>query len=170
MASSNKNSRIGIYAGTFDPITNGHLDIIKKSLNIVDILHIAIAEDTLKRTLFSSKERLAMVRQEIIDNNLPSDRINIQTFSGLLVNHANLHNVTIIIRGMRTVSDYDYEFQMACINKMLNCNMQTIFIPAAQELQFVSSSFAKEIIKLNGDAKYFLSSKIKTLLANKLKE
>lgn len=161
---------IGIYAGTFDPITTGHLDIIKRSLGFVDLLYVAIAADSLKNALFSIDERIAMIEQEIKDNNISVDRIRIEVFSGLVVNFAKNKSANILIRGLRTFSDFEYEYQMSCINTLLNENIQTIFLPASHELQLVSSKAVKEIIKLDGDTKYFLSENIKKHMTKKLKE
>lgn len=162
--------KIGIYAGTFDPITNGHLDIIKRSVSLVDLLYIAIAADSLKQPLFTLDERVTMINQELESNNIPKNHIEIEVFSGLLVNFAKTKNVSLIIRGLRSISDYEYEYQMACINTLLNNTMHTIFLPASQELQLVSSKAAKEIVKLGGDANYFLSDNIKKQLAIKYKK
>lgn len=170
MVSQENKMKIGVYAGTFDPITNGHINIIKRSLKIVDVLYIAIAADSLKNSLFSIEERVAMINQEIDTYKIPKDNIKLEVFSGLLVNFAKEKNISILIRGLRTVSDFEYEYQMACVNSLLNSEMQTIFLPAEQELQLVSSKFAKEIIKLGGDSKYFLSENVKKQLAKKFKE
>jgi pantetheine-phosphate adenylyltransferase len=160
--------KIAIYPGTFDPITNGHLDIITRSLKIIDKLYIAIAIDSPKLALFSMEERVSMVNQELIDNNL-SDNVKVVTFSGLMVNFAKEISASIVIRGLRVASDFEYEFQMSCINSMLDSNIQTIFLPTDQNLHLVSSSFAKEIAKLNGNTGSFLSEKVKEKLANKYK-
>jgi len=162
--------KTGVYAGTFDPITNGHLNIIKRSLKIVDHLFIAIAADSKKKSTFSLEEKVAIINHEIEENNLPKDKIKIEVFSGLLVNFIKDKNISILIRGLRSMSDFDYEYQMASINNLLNPEIETIFLPAQQEFQLVCSSFAKEIVKLGGDSKNFLSENVKKELAKKYRE
>lgn len=160
--------KTAIYPGTFDPITNGHLDIITRSLKIIDKLYIAIAIDSPKSALFSIEERVAMVKKELIDNKL-NHNVEVVTFSGLMVNFAKEISASIVIRGLRVASDFEYEFQMSCINSMLDSNLQTIFLPSDQNLHLVSSSFAKEITKLNGNTGNFLSKEVKEKLADKYK-
>jgi pantetheine-phosphate adenylyltransferase len=157
--------RIAIYPGTFDPITAGHLDIIKRSMGLVDKLYVAIAEDSAKKVLFSMEERIAMIEQELQDNCIAN--VEVVSFSGLMVNFAKQKNVTISIRGLRVVSDFEYEYQMACMNRMLDENIQTIFLPASPKLQLVSSNLVKEVVKLGGDIGDFLSNKVKKKLEEK---
>ncbi len=151
--------RIGVYAGTFDPITNGHIDIIRRSMQVVDTLIIAAALDTGKAPIFSLEEREALVRDDIATLlSEYADRIEVHAFSGLLVNFAESHNAHMLIRGLRAVSDFEYEFQMACMNRKLSPNMETMFLTASEATHFVSSRFVKQIAKLGGDISGFVSA------------
>lgn len=160
--------RIGVYPGTFDPITVGHLDIIKRSLRLVDKLYVAIAADSSKNALFSLSERMAMVRQEIEDNNIDAADVEVVVFSGLLVNFAKEKQATVSIRGVRALADFEYEFQMSCMNSMLDQELETIFLPASSGLQLVSSKLVKEVMRLGGDVGSFISDKVKARLSNKI--
>jgi pantetheine-phosphate adenylyltransferase len=165
------NQKIAIYPGTFDPLTFGHLDIIKATLQIVDKLIIAVAKDNAKRPLFSLQERAAIIEEEIkIFSPLQQEKIIIKEFEGLLVDFAKKNNATIIIRGLRAVSDFEYEFQMSAMNKKLNPEIQTIFLPAAEAHHFVASRLVKEIARLGGDISKFTSKHVQIVLAQKLLE
>jgi pantetheine-phosphate adenylyltransferase len=157
---------IGIYPGTFDPITAGHLDIIKRSLKLVDKLYIGVAADSSKNALFSLPERVEMIRQEIKASSLDA-RVEVEVFSGLLVKFAKEKKATISIRGVRAIADFEYEFQMSCMNAMLDSNIETIFLPASSGLQLVSSKLVKEVIKLGGDVGDFISERVKSKLIHK---
>jgi pantetheine-phosphate adenylyltransferase len=157
----------GIYPGTFDPVTAGHVDIITRSLKIVDKLYIAIAEDSSKTALFSTDERKEMLLQEIADNGIDSSRIEVVIFSGLMVKFAKKHGIAIAIRGLRAMADFEYEFQMSCMNTRLDSDVQTIFLPASSRLQLVSSKLVKEVVKLGGEVDNFLSDKVKNKLQAK---
>lgn len=155
-------ARTGIYPGTFDPITMGHVDIIKRAVKIVDRLLIAVAVDTAKTPIFSLKERVALVQQDIKDA-LPkeeSDKVEVVGFEGLLVNFAAEHKASIIIRGLRAVSDFEYEFQMAGMNAKLNHDIQTVFLPASEHTHFIASRFVKEIIRLGGAVEGLVSKNV----------
>ena len=151
------NDTIGIYPGAFDPITLGHLDIIKRSLKIVNKIIIAIGGNISKKSLFSLSER-----QELIENDINStfqDHTNIQikTFKGLLTDFAKENNATCIVRGLRLVSDFEYEFQMTGMNYQLNPSLETIFLISSDKKSFISSKLVKEVHKLGGDVSNFVS-------------
>lgn len=149
--------RIGIYPGTFDPITKGHLHIIKRASKMVDLLIVAVAENARKNPLFDNKERLDMVRTDI--ENLPEKYCDIvvKPVDSLLVNFAREEKATCIFRGLRAVSDFDYEFQMTGMNFRLAPDIETVFLMAADKWQFVSASFVKEIHGLGGDISDFVT-------------
>ena len=158
-------SKIGIYPGSFDPITYGHLDIIQRSLNVVDELIIGVSNNKSKDHLISVDDRLELINQSI--QSLPKedlDKIKVEKFDNLLVHYVKSKNASLIIRGLRAVSDFEYEFQLAGMNKKLNSQIETIFLMSDVENQIISSKFVKEIIKLNGDIKKFTTkSTIKAL-------
>lgn len=151
--------KTGIYPGTFDPITVGHRDIITRGLKLVDRLIIAVAEDIPKTPIFSSAERVSLVKKDIAA--LPKkdrDRVEVKAFRGLLVEFAGKQDSAIIIRGLRAISDFEYEFQMACMNSRLNDDIETVFLPASENTHFISSRFVKEIARLKGDISSFVSA------------
>lgn len=153
--------RIGIYPGTFDPVTHGHMDIIQRSLNVVDELVVGIAMDTGKSPFFTPKMRAEMVRTAVAD--LPeslAQRITVKTFSGLLVKFAEQNKASILVRGLRAVSDFEYEFQMAAINSKLNPDMETVFLTASEATHFISSRFIKQICRLGGDISPFVPGNV----------
>jgi pantetheine-phosphate adenylyltransferase len=149
--------RTGIYPGTFDPITVGHMDVIRRALTVVDKLVIAVALDTGKEPLFDIEERGALVRENLKELGTSAIRVEVRTFSGLLVNLAEEEGARILIRGIRAVSDFDYEFQMACMNSRLNPNIETVFLTASESTHFISSRFVKQIARLGGDISTFVS-------------
>ena len=157
--------KIAIYPGTFDPITSGHLDLIIRSLKFVDKLYVAIAADSTKATLFSVDERMALIKEELISNNITNAEVSV--FSGLMVDYAAKNSASIVIRGLRAVSDFEYEFQMHAVNSLLNGNIQTIFLPAMPKLQLASSKIVKEIVKLGGDAGELVSANVLQKLHDK---
>jgi pantetheine-phosphate adenylyltransferase len=151
-------TKIGIYPGTFDPITNGHLDIIARGLKVVDKLYIAVAESSTKHTLFSALERVELIQNSIQEiSSIDLSRVEVVSFSGLLVKYAANIGASIIIRGIRVVSDFEYEFQLSCMNSKLDSNFQTIFLPASEHMQLISSKIVKEVAKLGGDISDFVT-------------
>jgi len=157
--------RIGLYPGTFDPVTFGHLDIITRSLSVVDKLYIAVAESSTKDCLFSANERINLIKQSIDEKGgFDLSKIEITSFSGLLVKYARSINASIIIRGIRAVSDFEYEFQLSCMNSKLDPDFQTIFLPASEHYQLISSRIVKEVAKLGGDTGEFVSKYTKQRL------
>lgn len=161
--------RIGIYPGTFDPITRGHLHIIKRASKLVDKLIVSVAENANKNPRFTHEERLALVRADIENLNVAEGcEIEAQSFNKLLVEYAREVNACCIFRGLRAVSDFDYEFQMTGMNLHLAPEIETIFLMAADEWQFISSSFVKEVHGFNGDVKDFVTeSTLKALDGSK---
>lgn len=157
--------RIGIYPGTFDPITHGHLGIIQRSLRVVDKLVIGVALDTGKSPFFTAEMRANMIREAVRE--LPdslAERVEVKTFKGLLVNFARENGATILIRGLRAVSDFEYEFQMAAINTKLNPEMETVFLTASESTHFISSRFIKQICRLGGDISEFVPKNVEPIL------
>jgi pantetheine-phosphate adenylyltransferase len=160
--------RIGLYPGTFDPITNGHLDIIQRAMRLVDHLVVAVAENAGKGPLFSSAERVKMVANEL-DSFKESQTctVEVRSFDTLLVNFADLVGAGVIIRGLRAVSDFEYEFQMAGMNSRIATNIETVFLMSSERCQFTSSRFVKEIGRLNGDISSFVSARVMAELHQK---
>ncbi len=160
MSSKKQNSRstVAVYPGTFDPITLGHIDVVISSMSICDKLIVAIANDTPKNTLFNLKERVDMVKNDIKEY-CPefTDRIEVVGFTGLLMNFAKKNKAKVVVRGLRAVSDFEYEFQLASMNSRLQPSVQTIFIPASEETQFIASSLVKEVARLSGNVAEFVS-------------
>ena len=152
--------KIGLYPGTFDPITNGHLDIISRSTKLVDKLIIGIAENSVKSPLFTSEERVEMVKDEVENNLNQSCHVEVNSFSNLLTHYASEVGAVMIIRGLRAVSDFDYEFQMVGMNARLNPDVETVFLMASESHQFISSRFVKEVAALNGDISSFVSGRV----------
>jgi pantetheine-phosphate adenylyltransferase len=145
-----------IYPGTFDPITFGHIDVIKKSLIFIDTLIIAISDVGTKTYLFDVEERIEIVKKALfIELKLDKKKIKVISFSNLTTDLCKEHKSNIILRGLRAVSDFEYEFQLAGMNRKLNKNIETIFLMSNIENQIISSNFVKEIIKLGGDIKKF---------------
>lgn len=157
---------IGLYPGTFDPPTNGHFDIISRGAKLVDKLIVGVAINAGKGPMFGIDDRIGMV-QEWIDTQADkrvADKIVVQSMDGLLVHYAEANGATCVIRGLRAVSDFDYEFQMAGMNSRLNNEIETIFLMAAEHVQFISSRFVKEIGGLDGDITSFVPKHVKAAL------
>jgi pantetheine-phosphate adenylyltransferase len=152
-------SRTGIYPGTFDPVTKGHQDIIERAMHVVDKLVIGVALDTGKSPAFDLETRTRLVQAEVSSLGLDK-RVEVKSFSGLLVNFAREQSATLIIRGLRAVSDYEYEFQMASINSKLAPEIETVFLTASEATHFISSRFVKQIAKLGGDVSPFVSPNV----------
>jgi pantetheine-phosphate adenylyltransferase len=149
--------RVGLYPGTFDPITNGHLDIIGRAARMFDRLVVGVAENAGKGPLFPIEERVALVQAEL---QAVTDRtgttVEVRPFASLLIQFAHVVGANVIVRGLRAVSDFDYEFQMAGMNYRLDSNVETVFLMASERHQFISSRFVKDIAQLGGDISSFV--------------
>jgi pantetheine-phosphate adenylyltransferase len=161
--------RVGVYPGTFDPITNGHTDIILRATKIVDRLVIGVARNDAKGPLFPTDERVAIIEEELKHLADPETRarIEVRAFDTLLMHFAVSVDASVIIRGLRAVSDFEYEFQMAGMNNRLNSAVETVFLMASDRFQFISSRFVKEIGQLGGDVTPFVSARVAERLAQR---
>ena len=160
--------KTAIYPGTFDPITYGHIDVIKKSLKIFDRLIVATTDNVNKNYFFSIEERLKIINDSLFkDLKLNKKKIKVIPFDTLTINLCKKYNATVIIRGLRAVSDFEYEFQLAGMNKKLNSNIETIFLMSDIENQIISSKFVKEITKLDGSINKFVTKSTVKMLKNK---
>jgi len=162
--------RTAIYPGTFDPITYGHIDVIKKSLKIVDKLIVATTDNINKNYFFSIEERLSIIKNSLFkDLKLNKKKIIVTSFDSLTISLCKKYKASIIIRGLRAVSDFEYEFQLAGMNKQLKNDIETIFLMSDVENQIISSKFVKEIAKLDGKINKFLTKSAVKVLQEKLK-
>lgn len=155
--------RIGIYPGTFDPITNGHLDIIKRGLHLFDKLYIVVPKNIQKNALFTTNERVELLKEVLKDYS----NIEVVSTDELTVNFAEKVQATVMLRGLRMVSDFEYELQMATLNRHLNNKIETIFIMSSHEYSFLSSSSVKEIASFGGDVTEFVPPVVKLALDKK---
>ena len=162
--------RIGLYPGTFDPITNGHLDIIQRAAPLCDRLIVGVARNAGKGPLFSTEERVTLVRMEIETLNARGMNIEVQAFDMLLMHFAESINASMIIRGLRAVSDFEYEFQMAGMNAKINPVIETLFLMASDRSQFISSRLVKEVGRLGGDVGPFVSANVARRLTERFAE
>ncbi|HRK96142.1 MAG TPA: pantetheine-phosphate adenylyltransferase [Rhodospirillales bacterium] len=163
------NGRVGVYPGTFDPVTNGHMDIIDRATRIVDQLVIGVAVNAGKGPLFSLDERVEMLEEEVSRlRNGDGTRIRVRPFSNLLMHFVEEVGATIILRGLRAVSDFEYEFQMAAMNTRLNNGVETVFLMASENHQFIASRFVKEVARLGGDIASFVPGSVKARTVRRL--
>ena len=164
---------IAIYPGSFDPVTNGHIDIIARAAAMTDRLIIGVAEDSSKAPLFSVEQRVAMLQEQIAlirtQNSDITAEIEVAAFSGLLMHFAETQQAKMIFRGLRAVTDFDYEFQMTGMNRRLNPRIETVFLMASETNQFISSRMVKEIVGLGGDIGSFVPPSVKEALLAKFK-
>ena len=158
-------SKVAIYPGTFDPITFGHIDVIKKSLKLFEKLIVAVSDGENKEYLFDVDERIEIVKKALfIDLKLNRNKISVISFTSLTTDLCKKYKSNIILRGLRAVSDFEYEFQLAGMNRKLNNNIETLFLMSDVENQIISSKFVKEIVKLGGNInKFTTKSTIKSL-------
>ena len=162
--------KIAIYPGTFDPITLGHIDIIRKSLKIFDKVIIATTDNSEKEYFFSLEERLDIIKKSLFkDLRFNSKKINVISFNSLTIELCKKYKASVIIRGLRAVSDFEYEFQLAGMNKKLNKDIETIFLMSEIENQIISSKFVKEIASLNGNLTRFLTKTAIKVLKEKIR-
>ena len=159
--------KIGIYPGAFDPLTFGHMDIIRRSLKIVDKLIIGVADNINKKPLLSIDDRKKLILSDIKTYLETQEDISVDSVTGLLTAYAKKNKVTCIIRGLRAVSDFEYEFQMTGMNYQLNPNVETIFLMSSEKNSFISSNFIKEVHKLGGDVSKFVSKNTIDILDKK---
>ena len=160
--------KTAIYPGTFDPITYGHIDVIKKSLKIFDKVVVATTDNVSKNYFFSIDERISIIKNSLFkDLRLNKNRIKIISFDTLTINLCKKFKASVIVRGLRAVSDFEYEFQLAGMNKTLNSSIETIFLMSDVENQIISSKFVKEISKLNGNINKFVTKSTAKMLKNR---
>ena len=157
--------RTAIYPGSFDPLTNGHLDVIERAARLFDRVVVAVAKNDSKHPLFTLSERLSLVKAAV--NHLP--HVEADSFEGLLIEYVARRKAQAVVRGLRAVSDFEFEFQLALMNRKLNDNFETIFMMPKDTYTFLSSRIVKEIAKLGGDVRSFVPPHVKTALIKKLK-
>ena len=162
-------NKIAIYPGTFDPITFGHVDVIKKSLKLFDKVVVGVSDESNKNYLFSSDERIEIVKKALFkDLKLNKNKIKVVSFGSLTTDLCKKYKSNIILRGLRAVSDFEYEFQLAGMNRKLNQNIETIFLMSDVENQIISSKFVKEIASLGGNIDRFVTRSTVKMLKNKI--
>lgn len=157
--------RTVIYPGSFDPLTNGHLDLVHRAARLFDRVIVAVAASEIKVPLFTIEERVTLIRRSVMT--IPN--VEVDAFSGLLVHYVEKHDGQAVIRGLRAVSDFEFEFQLALMNRKLNQRVETIFMMPKESYTFVSSRLVKEIAQLGGDVSAFVPAHVKSALARKLK-
>lgn len=160
--------RIAIYPGTFDPITNGHLDIIERATIMFDKIIVAIAINSKKNTLFSTKDRKKIILEALEERKISNTEV--KTVNGLIVNFAEENNAIAIIRGLRAISDFDYEFQMALMNRKLSQKINTVFLMPSEKYTYLNSSIVREISKLNGNVNGLVPNCVEKYLKLKIKK
>ena len=160
-----KDKIISIYPGTFDPITKGHIDIIERAANIFDHVIVTLALNQSKKPLFSTEERMFMIHDAVDD----FENVTIEQFDGLLVDFAQKRNARVIIRGLRAISDFEYEFQMALMNKKLSNGISTVFLMPNEKYTYLNSTIVKDVAKFNGNVDNFVTKLVADELTKKFK-
>jgi len=155
-----------IYPGSFDPITNGHIDVIKRASKIFDQVTVAVSQNINKKSFLSEKEKIEAINLSIADFN----NTEVKSFDSLLIDFARSNNAQIILRGLRAVSDFEYEFQLAGMNKHLDTNIETFFLTPSEEFSNISSSLIREILLFGGDISKFVPPEVEKILRNKIKD
>lgn len=158
-----KCEKVAVYPGSFDPLTNGHINIIERGLDIFDTIVVAVANNTSKRTVFTAQERVEIIKEVFKDE----PRVNVVTFEGLLVDFCRQHGYRVILRGLRTVSDFEFEFQIAHANRQMYNEVDTIFMMTESEYSHLSSTIIKEIISLGGEGKGMIPAPVERELKKK---
>ncbi|CAH2031145.1 pantetheine-phosphate adenylyltransferase [Trichlorobacter ammonificans] len=156
-------SRIAIYPGSFDPITYGHLDIIKRSLRIFEHVIVAVARNSQKNALFGIDERIALIRSVLKDE----QRVSVDTFSGLLIDYVASKNAHVVVRGLRAISDFEYEFQIAQMNNSISHDVETLFMMTSVQYGYLSSSIVREVCSLGGNVDSFVPAEVKAAMQKK---
>lgn len=158
-------NNVAVYAGTFDPITFGHIDVIERAVKLFDRIIIAVAKSSQKKTLFTLEERVALATEVL----KPFPHVQVAGFDSLLLDFAKSHGANVILRGLRTVTDFDYEFQLASMNRQLNPAIESIFLMPAEKYMSISSSLIREIAALGGDVTSFVPPLVKQALERKIR-
>lgn len=156
--------RVGVYPGSFDPVTNGHLDIIKRSSNVFDKIIVAVLNNTSKTPLFSVEERILLLRESCKD----IKNVEVDSFSGLLIEYLKKMDANVIIKGLRAVSDFEYEFQMALMNRTLEPDIETLFMMTTDKYSYISSSLVKEVVRFGGKVTGLVPETVENQLYEKL--
>ena len=159
--------RTAIYPGSFDPLTNGHLDVIQRAAKLFDRVIVAVANNAAKSPLFSTAERVALVASTVAAHGIPG--VSVDHFDGLLVDYVSMKGGCAVVRGLRAVSDFEFEFQLALMNRKLNESVETIFLMPKDTYSFLSSRLVKEIARLGGDVSAFVPAHVREALAARLK-
>jgi len=163
-----RKGRKAIYPGTFDPITNGHLDLLHRASDLFDEVIIAVADSTTKDTIFTLSERIALANKVITASKFDV-RVTVEPFSGLLIDYARKKGVQTLVRGLRAISDFEYEYQMALMNRHLGAEIETVFLMPDEKYVYLSSSLVRQIARLNGDLSAFLPKAVQAALEAKLR-
>jgi pantetheine-phosphate adenylyltransferase len=158
--------KIAIYPGTFDPITNGHIDIIERAREIFDVVIVTVARNTAKKPLFNTQERVAMIKEAV----RRYKNVKVEQFDGLLVNFAKKKRATVVVRGLRAVSDFEYEFQMALMNRKLDSNITTVFLMPHEKYTYLNSTIVREIALYGGDCSEFVPPSVLKMLQHLAKK